>query len=162
MKKISLILLLAATAACSKGMADGELTPGNWKQTATIKDITVPGAPPQVVAALKGMVGQTKTEENCMSAAEAKAGVKAMAQGMQKGAGQCTSDGFTSGGGKMAGKITCKTGAGGDAVMTINGTYDPKKLDMTADMETANPAMPGGKAIIHMQMVAEHVGECKK
>ena len=61
---------LAQVAACGK--ADGELTPGNWKNTMAMTKFDIPGAPPEVAARAKAILGQSQTSELCMSAAQAK------------------------------------------------------------------------------------------
>ncbi|MFM5906064.1 MAG: DUF3617 domain-containing protein [Novosphingobium sp.] len=159
MKHFPVAILALSLAACSGGRADGELDPGQWKQTATIKSIEVPGAPEQVQKSLQGMAGKANSSESCMTPAQAKVGVKSLASQMQQG--DCKTDGFQSAGGKLSGKIVC-TVSGKEMVMNVSGAYEPTKIVMKADMETSHPAAPQGKAVIHMDMVAERTGDCAK
>ena len=159
MKKFTIALAALAISGCSGGRADGELDPGKWKQTATIRSIEVPGAPEQVQKMLQGMTGKATSSESCMTPAQAKVGVRSLASQMQQG--DCSSEGFKAAGGKISGKLTCKVG-GKEMAMSVDGTYEPAKIAMKADMETEHPAAPGGKAVIHMDMVAERVGDCAK
>jgi hypothetical protein len=158
MRKIAITGLVIALAACSS-QNENELEAGNWKQTATIKSVSFPGAPPAMQAAAKSMIGKTQTNESCLSEAEAKLGVQRMAEAMQDG--QCKSSDFQTGDGRISGKINCQMGTKGQAEFAITGTYTRTRLDMNADMTTQDPSIPGGKVQMQMAMTAEHAGECK-
>jgi hypothetical protein len=158
MKKTALVSMIFLAAACSSQPSDDPVA-GNWKQTATIKSVSLPGAPPAMQKMAQAMIGKVETRDSCMSQAEAKLGVRNMAQQMQDG--QCTTSDFTSGSGKLSGKIACKSGKNSQSNMTINGTYAPEKIDMIADMQTEDASVPGGKVQMQIAMAAVHTGPCK-
>jgi hypothetical protein len=53
--------LIFTLAACGK--ADGELDAGNWKNTMAMTEFDIPGAPPEIAALAKAMLGQPQTTE---------------------------------------------------------------------------------------------------
>lgn len=159
MRKLLLTLpALALLSAC--GSADGELTAGNWKSTMAMTKFDIPGAPPEVAARAKAMLGQAQSTEACMNPAQAKAGVRDFSSAMQKG--DCKMEDFTQGGGKMSGKMVC-TGASGFGApsMAMSGTYAPEKVAMTLAGEVSDSKLPGGKASIEMTITSERTGDCK-
>lgn len=153
-------LLALALAACS-GKADGELNPGNWKQTVTIKSIEAPKAPPQAQQALARMAGKSESQESCMTAADAKEGVKGMSKALQQG-GQCEVQSFDTKGGKITGKLACKLSSAGSSTIEMGGTYDPDHIVMTAKTTEKNPQIPGGEVVVGIEFKADRTGECKK
>lgn len=154
---IALLPLLAALAACGK--ADGELTPGNWKNTMAMTKFEIPGAPPAIAQRASAMLGQAQSNEICLNAAQAKLGVRDFSRSMQQG--DCKMEGFTQGGGKMSGKLVCTGGSLGATTMTMNGTYTMEKIEMTMAGELNQPQIPGGKANIAMKITSERAGDCK-
>ena len=153
---------LVALAACGK--ADGELNPGNWKTTMKVTSFEVPGAPPEMQKQIKdrmaAMMGQGQSTESCMTAEQAKAGVRDFSKKSQQG--DCTLDPYTQGGGKMSGTLKCQGGMFGADGMKMDGTYSDSKVDMTMAADINQPALPGGKASIKMSVVSERTGDCKK
>ena len=150
--------LLALLAACGK--ADGELDAGNWKNTMTMTKFDIPGAPPEVAARVKAMLGQSQVTESCMSEAEAKAGVRTMSSDMQQG--DCTMEDFEQGGGAMSGTLVCKgKGSFGAPKMAMTGTYTPQKVTMVMSGEMTDANLPGGKANMEMTLTSERTGDCK-
>lgn len=160
MHRTFVVLAFASLAACS-GRSDGELTPGNWRQTVTVKSATLPDAPAamqaQVAQITAAMAGKTESRDQCMSPAEAKAGIESMSRGLQEG--NCTSEGVETGDGKMTGRMTCTQGTT-HAELALNGTYEPEKVVINADMTMTEPRMPGGKVKVAMELVATRIGEC--
>lgn len=156
---LATLTLLALLAACGK--ADGELEPGNWKNTMAMTKFDIPGAPPEVAARAKAMLGQSQTTEACMSEDEARAGVRTMSSSMQQG--QCSMEDFKQGGGTMSGTLVCKgAGSFGAPKMAMTGTYTPTKVAMVMSGEMTDDKLPGGKASMEMTLTSERVGDCKK
>ena len=150
--------LIALLAACGK--ADGELNPGNWKSTMAMTGFDIPGAPPEVAARAKAMLGQSQTTEACMDAAQAKLGVREMSSAMQQG--DCTMEDFQQGGGTMSGTMVCKgAGSFGAPKMAMTGSYSADKVTMTLSGEVTDSNLPGGKADMEMTLTSERTGECK-
>lgn len=158
-RTIAALPLIVLLAACGK--ADGELDPGNWKNSMAMTKFDLPGAPPEVAARAKAMLGQNQTTEACMSEDEARAGVRTMSSSMQQG--QCTMEDFQQGGGTMSGTLVCK-GAGGFGApkMAMTGTYTPQKVTMVMAGEMSDDKLPGGKANMEMTLTSERIGDCAK
>lgn len=159
------VLPLAALALLSAcGKADGELNPGNWKTTMKVTSFEVPGAPAEMQKQIKDrmatMMGQGQSTESCMTAEQAKAGVRDFSKKSQQG--NCTLDPYTQGGGKMSGTLKCEGGMFGADGMKMEGTYDANKVDMAMSADINQPALPGGKASIKMSVVSERTGDCTK
>ncbi len=157
--KRALILLPALAVLSACGKADGELTPGNWKNTMQMTKFDIPGAPPEIAQRAGAMLGKAQTQELCMSAAQAKLGVRDFSSSMQQGA--CKMEDFKQGGGTMSGKLVCTGGAMGATTMAMNGTYTTEKVEMTMGGELSQPQLPGGKANIEMKITSERAGDCK-
>ena len=155
----ALILLPALAVLSACGKADGELTPGNWKNTMQMTKFDIPGAPPEIAQRAGAMLGKAQTQELCMSAAQAKLGVRDFSSSMQQGA--CKMEDFKQGGGTMSGKLVCTGGAMGATTMAMNGTYTTEKVEMTMGGELSQPQLPGGKANIEMKITSERAGDCK-
>ena len=156
-RAIALLPVLAVLSACGK--ADGELTPGNWKNTMQMTKFDIPGAPPEIAQRASVMLGKSQSNEVCMSAAQAKMGVRDFSSSMQQG--ECKMEDFKQGGGTMSGKLVCTSGAMGAITMAMNGTYTLEKVEMTMGGELNQPQLPGGKANIEMKITSERAGDCK-
>lgn len=155
---LTFLPLIALLAACGK--ADGELEPGNWKSTMAMTKFDIPGAPPEVAARAKAMLGQSQTTEACMDAAQAKLGVREMSSSMQQG--DCTMENFEQAGGTMSGTMVCKgAGSFGAPKMAMAGSYTPDKVAMTLSGEVTDDKLPGGKATLEMTLTSERTGDCK-
>jgi hypothetical protein len=155
---LALLSLTAALTAC--GQADGELTPGNWKSTMAMTKFDIPGAPPEVAARAKSMLGQSQTTEACMDAVQAKLGVRELTSSMQQG--ECQMEDFKQGGGTMSGSLVCKGGGGfGAPKMAMNGSYTADKVTMTLTGEITDANLPGGKANMEMTITSDRTGDCQ-
>jgi len=155
---IALLPALALLAAC--GQADGELTPGNWKNTMTMTKFDIPGAPIAMAQNAKALLGKPQSTDACMTPAMAKAGVKDMSSSMQQG--DCKMEDYKQGGGRMSGTMKCTSSAMGATSMAMSGTYSADKVGMTLSGEVSDSKLPGGKATIEMTVNSERTGECKK
>ena len=156
-KLISMVPALALLSAC--GVADGELTQGNWKNTMTVTNFEIPGAPPAFAQQSKAILGKPQSTEQCMSAAQARAGVRDFSSSMQQG--DCKMEDFKQGGGKMSGTMVCKGSTMGDTSLKMDGSYTQEKVAMTLSGEISQKSLPGGKATIGMSVTSERVGDCK-
>jgi hypothetical protein len=161
-RKLLPLAALAALSACGK--ADGELSAGQWKTTMKVTSFDVPGAPPEMQKAIKERMamamGQGQSMETCMTAEQAKAGVRDFSKNTQQG--DCALDPYTQGGGKMSGTLKCKAGMFGADGMKMDGTYSADKVEMNMTADLNQPSLPGGKATLKMNVVSERTGDCKK
>ncbi len=159
MKRLIAVLpALAILSAC--GAADGELTPGNWKDTMTMTKFDIPGAPAEMAEQMKSMLNKPESTEECLTPVNAKAGVRQLASTVQDEG--CEVKDYKQGGGKMSGVLVCKGTSGLTTPhLAMTGTYTAEKVEMAMAGEVVDSEMPGGKANIEMTMVSERIGDCK-
>ena len=136
-----------------------KLNPGRWEMTMKFVKFEVEGMPPEAKKAMEQMLGQGRTTASCLTKEEAEKPDVAFF-GQQDA--DCRYDTFTMGGGKIDATMVCKGGAregGGEARMTMAGTYAPDSTDMTMDV---TGSAPNGKTMtMKMAMASKRGGECK-
>lgn len=158
------IALTVIAAGCSGG-AD-QLQAGQWEMVTQVKSIEIPGAPPEAQAQIRAGIGQSQTNQDCISAERARNPLQEMRQMMSQGqAANCRFTDEVFGGGVIRIRATCP-GPGGQAgggQMSLEGSFTATTLQATLSVRAqgANPAMPGATG---MNMSAEirgrRVGEC--
>ena len=155
---LTLLPALALLSAC--GTADGELMPGNWKNTMTMTKFDIPGAPIAMAKQAQAVLNKPQTTEACMTAEMAKAGVRDFSSSLQQG--DCKMEDFKHAAGKMSGTMVC-TGASGFGApkMKMDGSYTTEKVEMTLSGEVSDSKIPGGKANIGLTITSERSGDCK-
>ena len=158
--KYALTLLPAFALLSACGTADGELTAGNWKNTMTMTEFEIPGAPIAMAQQAKAVLNKPQSSEACISPAQAKAGVRDFSSSMQQG--DCKMEDFKQGGGKMSGTMVCTGVSGlGAPKMKMDGSYTTDKVEMKLSGEVTDSKIPGGKANIAMTLTSERIGDCK-
>ncbi|MGB7408009.1 MAG: DUF3617 domain-containing protein [Pontixanthobacter sp.] len=164
MRIICVPILAIALSACSAAEGDGpngeiKMNAGKWSQTMTIEKFELPGAPPEAEEMLQQMIGQTQTNESCLTEDEVAKGFEEQAK--QSMAGQaCDTESFSAKGGELTGKITCQEPNGAGAVMTVEGDYTADSMDMTLTADISDPSMPDGNGTMVMVMTGKRLGEC--
>ncbi len=176
MMKRAMVLLVPAVllSGCGKGVemknasvsevaeevkaaaADGQfVSPGHWESTMTIKEMNMPGMPPEAVAQMKTVMGKAKTFASCLTEAEAK---KPKEDFFSGGDGQCRYDHFTMSGGKIDAAMKCGVD-GAERTMTMQGTYSPDHYHMTMAATGSGPGPAGGMSM-KMEMDSKRTGAC--
>lgn len=172
------ILCSIALAACSKGPtisatnASGEevaakvkasgmdtqfVAPGHWQMTMTIREMSVPGLPPQMAERMKTHMGQAKVHESCLTPEDVK---KPKGDFFGAADKSCRYDHFTMGGGKIDALMKCNGGEGA-RTMTMTGTYSADAYHMA--VASTGPGAPGNPMTgmsMKMDMDAKRTGEC--
>lgn len=150
----------AATPTQAKGppSTDGSLEPGLWRMDVAFEALEIPGMPKAIADTMKaGIDAETKTEESCMSAEEAKDGFTKIANEMNQG-GDCKTAEFDNANGKVTARMSCgKAGSGGE--MTMDGTYTSTSMDLRIIMQTQGEG-DGANARMIMTVKGERIGEC--
>lgn len=146
-------------AACSSSPAEDELLPGKWNMSAGMTDMDVPGATPEQMKAFKGAVGTMSSQEQCVTAQEAKFDPDTMAQAFTQG-GDCTTNAFDVSDGTIAGRMSCKMADGTTSEIAISGTIAPEAFSMSATTAMIQEAFPEGKANVTLEVKGERVGDC--
>lgn len=154
-----LLVTSLALGACGSEPGAGELKPGNWKMSAGMVDMDVPGATPEQQEMFKSSMGEMMSQEQCVTAQEAKFDPDTMAEAFKQG-GDCTIGNFDLTGGNIDGKMTCKVPDAGDIDIAITGNIGPEKFSMKATTEMVQDALPEGKANVTMEVTGERIGDC--
>lgn len=133
--------------------------PGQYQQTTRITKFEVPGAPPEMVAQIRKMMeGQGGNLSYCLSKADTEKGFEEM---FRKGAqGDCKYDRFDASANTIDAIMTCNSGEGGSAKMTMNGTVSATGSKVTVNVEQKNDKSPMGNANIAMVLDTKRIGDC--
>lgn len=162
-----LVLLPAIIAGCDSAPVnalfapqDGqnEIRAGRWTITATTRSFDVTQASPAEAQRYGAVIGQSHSQDHCLSAEEAKLGPMAMAEGFKQG--DCQVAHFNAAKGQIAGQIACKIAGGGSVDMQIGGRYTPDSIAMVLTNDLRQPSLPGGKARMVMDITGTRLGDC--
>lgn len=139
--------------AVSKAQA-GEMRfqPGRWESSFKIESMEAPGMPAE---AAKAVAGNTSHYATCLTQEKA---AKPAADFFAKDARNCTYEHFTMGGGTIDAKMNCGAD-GGEAVVTMKGSYNPTHYEMK--MESVTRVERQGPMTMRMAIEANHAGLCK-
>lgn len=120
------------------------ILPGKWVTTTTVLAASMPGAPPQVTAMMKG---RPTTVTSCITPADAANGPRTLAE---KSNGRCSYTQFSMAAGRLNTAMSCKGG------MTARsaGSYTPTSLSLDGTMTGA------GGMIVKMHTEGRRVGAC--
>ena len=169
------IVLAACGGSGADADGDGEITaeeavteasgmvkprPGQYSSSVELVDFDLPGADPQQVAAMRGMmegVGR-QTHSFCLTEAEADEGFRKMAENMQNG--DCTIEEFDASVSKIDAQMTCNTEQGAASVK-LTGTGTAESSEMTMDMSQTSDMIPGGEMQMVMKVTNRRTGECE-
>lgn len=138
--------------------AASEIRAGRWRMTATTRSFDLPAASADQTRRYQAAIGQTKSQEHCLSAAEAQLGPRAMAEGFRQG--DCDVSHFAADKGRIDGHMACRIAGGGSADMQIGGNYTRDSIAMTLTNELRQASLPGGKARMIMEITASRLGDC--
>ena len=143
--------------AAANAVADIRFQPGLYQAKVDIKQLDMPGLPPQVVAAMKTrMVDKPSTY--CLTPEDAAKGAQMMKE--QMGKGQCQFTRFNAAGGTIDSEMTCNAGGQGEMHAVAHGTYTDTGSVTSSSVDVAMG--PTGK--MHMEQVTTttRVGDCIK
>lgn len=133
------------------------LEPGQYRSTAELVRIDIPGAPAQVVEMMKrSMSGQNTTSEYCLTPEDAANGYEEMAKNSADG--ECSFARFDVDGGDIDAEMVCRNVNGENARMTLDGTGTSTSSDMTMTMEMTIPEMGTGTMV--MRARHQRIGDC--
>jgi hypothetical protein len=134
----------AAPAADAGGGGGAVMQPGEWEVSVEMAGMTVPGAD-----GAEGMKMPAQTHRTCVTAEQAASPPADMFTG-QKG---CTSEGFSAGGGRVSGTVTCDKPGEGRVKMTMDGQVGSTSYDVTSKMDMEGMTMT-------MTARGRRIGEC--
>jgi len=137
----------------------GRPKPGQYKQTMTVTEFEVPGAPPEVAEQFKQALGQGQETSFCLTQDMADKGFKDMFHEIGKG-GECAYDRFDVSGGRLDAVLHCQSEAEGKADFALSGEVGPEGSVIAIHIDSENPNSPVPKTKIGMQMVSQRLGDC--
>ena len=144
-------------AVTQSGVMDSAqmVEPGLWQSKVTIKEMNIPGLPPEYADKMKQQIAQNQqqTSRHCITPEDVKK-PKADFFGGNK---SCKYDHFTMGAGKIDIAMVCKE-AGATQTMAASGSYTPTSYSM----DMSSNASGGGESGMTMKMHVDssRVGEC--
>lgn len=147
----------AYAKAAAEAAADIHFQPGLYQAKVEIKQLDMPGLPPEVVTAMKTRM-LDKPLAYCLTPQDAAKGVQVMKERMGKG--QCQFDKFNASGGAMDSEMTCQMGGKGSMHAVAHGTYTDTGSVTASSVDMAM----GGASKMHMEQVTTtiRVGDCNK
>ncbi len=135
--------------------------PGQYRSTAKLLEIDVPGMPDSVVEQVKKQMAkaQSQTSEQCLTSAEVDDGWEDMVKNMNNATegADCQFDKFKVDDGNLDAQMTCSAAAGIAAKIAMTGTMEPEKQVMTMVVSQS-----GGPSNMNMKLEVtnERVGNC--
>ncbi len=167
MKYLSLLAIgIAAIAitACSRG--PDQRQPGEWETQITLKTVEIPGAPQQMIEAMRarGATGQTGRE--CLTAERARDPLAEMRRMLTQGEGaRCNFSDQVFSGGTIRIHGTCPGPSGqGSAEVALDGTFTETTLQATMTVNAQGAGVVPIPGATGMRMVTEmrgrRIGEC--
>lgn len=129
--------------------------PGQYRASVEFVSADIPGAPPEMVEMMSGMMSQS--HEFCMTQEMAEDG---FAEAMQEGRrdDSCTVSRMTIDGGQMDMAMTCNDPDAGEMNIAMNGTVSPTSSDI--NMVTQGTFGPMGEGRMEMNVKQERIGDC--
>ena len=140
----------------SAGGSDEFVRPGKWESRVQIEEFTMPGAPPEMAAAMKNMHASAQVTETCLTPEDAKRPKEDFFAGAGK---NCRYHHFDMSAGKIDAMMNC-AGDGMQQTMTMQGTYGPDAYQMRMTMKADAGAGPQGGMTMKMRVDARRVGAC--
>ncbi len=130
------------------------ITPGLWRTSMTIDEMSVPGMLPEAAAEMEKMQGRTTSNEKCLTPED----VKKPKEDFFGGEENCRYERFTMGNGKIDAVMNCTEG-GATQKMTMAGTYSGDTYNMQMAMQSAGGGETAGMGM-KMRVNAKRIGEC--
>jgi hypothetical protein len=133
--------------------------PGMYKQTMTVTQFEIPGAPPQAAAQLKNALGQKQDHSFCLTEAMSEGGFRDMFNKLGKD-GACKYERFDVSGGKLDALLHCENAREGKGTIALAGAITAEGSDVTVSIDQQGGPAPMGNAKIGMHLVTERTGDC--
>ncbi len=137
-------------------MADEMVKPeaGQYRATTELVELEAPGAPPEAVEMMRGMM--SRSFEYCLTQEEADRGFEEMARESQDE--NCSFEKFDVDGGDIDAVMTCSGQGEGTMRMTMQGSGGRTSSEMTMTMEGNIPGQGEGRMV--MNTSHERIGDC--
>ncbi|NNM78645.1 DUF3617 domain-containing protein [Sphingomonas sp. ID1715] len=147
---------VASKVRAARG-AETKLQPGQWQVVSSMDLLDVQGVPAETAARMKMAMTRTSSNLQCVSKEQADNPNAGLFAGQNNS--RCKYESFEMTGGKIAAKMRCPGENGAEMLMTMDGSFDPKSYQVTADMNM-NMGASGQKMRMTMKSTGTRVGEC--
>jgi len=157
------LMLLAPSVvllfACSDNAVS--LQPGQWDMTMRFTSIEVPGAPEAAVAPMRTMLSQPQTRSNCVTPEQA-ANPGGNLLSPDGDSSRCNYTENTFSGGVIRMRGSCTPPRGGQAQISLDGTYTATTIDAQLTSEVQAPPGTQGPQMVRMAgaMTGRRTGDC--
>lgn len=152
------------------GLGARSIQPGLWEMTASVTQMEMPGAPPEVQARIAAQRNRQQTSRTCITPERAANPLRefreAMARGQQGANCQAVEDVFA--GGVIRIRAVCRPAGGGPGVgqMAMAGSFTATTLQATLSVNTEAAGPPGraGPRSVRMSSTVSgrRVGDCPR
>lgn len=148
---VALPLAVSGLSAAGSGM-----TPGKWRSSTKITDMSIPGLPPQVAQMMKGRMGQSYSVDTCITPEQASK-PPSEALGARKGS-DCKYEKFSFSGGKLSAVMVCSVKGSGTMRSIVNGSVSGTGYTMTTDTTINNSST--GAMKVKGTVTGTRIGDC--
>lgn len=132
--------------------------PGKYRASVEVLDISLPGAPPQVLEQMNAMKSAgAQTREYCLTPDQADKGFAEMIRQANTDK-SCSFSKFDAQGGRIDAVMNCSRPGQGSGRMVMQGTGSKTASDMTMTMDIAAPG--GNTMTMKMRSQQERIGDC--
>lgn len=156
--KLALGAGIAGMGLAGCGGGEVEMQPGRYEMTSTIEELTLPGAPPEVVEGMKEAAQQPATA--CLTQEDVKNPGDKLTPRSDPGAA-CSENRYDWKGGKIDGRMRCDTRSG-EVTAEMSGEY--RRDGFTMDVKSELPGLEGEQAAqrgrISLRTQGRRIGEC--
>lgn len=138
------------------GGSESFVRPGKWESRVQVTGFEMPGAPPEVANAMRGLHDRATAATTCLTAEQAKRPKEDFFAGAGK---NCRYHHFDMSGGRIDAMMQCQD-QGMAQTMTMKGSYSPDAYQMQMGVKADAGVGPQGGMTMNMQVDARRVGEC--
>lgn len=159
------IAAIAVTAACSRGPE--HIQAGQWEMKAKLTQIDAPGAPAEMLTAMRAQLNQEQTNRSCITPDRAANPLAQFREAMtrQQAGANCTTDEDRFAGGVIRVHVTCRgaNGQPGQGTMTMEGSFTDTTLQATMSVDAQGPGATGAPQSLRMstEIRGIRVGDCQ-
>lgn len=158
------IAAIGVAAGCSGGGGGpAQLPAGKWEMTTKMTALDAPGAPPQMVEAMRAQLNREQTNSTCITAEQASNPLRDLRGMMNQPGATCTTDDDTFANGVIRVRVTCRGAGGqqGQGTMTMEGSFTNDTLQATMTV-AGQGAGAGGPQSLNMTttITGRRTGDC--
>ncbi len=144
----------AMAEAASGG--DMAMEPGQWSQTVTFTEVSMPGAPAEVVDMIQAQMGEGITTSQCLTQEDVSRPDASFFG--SEGQENCSYDEFDRSGNTMNIRMTCSSPDGSTSTVGMNGSFGADSYTM--DINSVVSGTPMGDMTMNGTITGTRTGDC--